>query len=91
MPDPSSNGSISSNSSSLRDELLDAQVALDQGDLRTVRSKLRRLTDPSITVPAELRTDVERLERSVKSDPVAMVLAGGCLVFFGLVVWAYVL
>jgi hypothetical protein len=75
----------------MKSELLEAQVALDQGDYRTVRRKLNRLTNPGFAVPEDLRSDVERLEKSVKSDPVALALAAGCLVFFAIVVWQYVL
>jgi hypothetical protein len=74
----------------LKQEVLDAQVALDRGDLRTVRRKLRTLTDPGIHVPDELVREVAKLERTVKSDPTAIALAIGCLVFFMLVLFQYV-
>ena len=74
----------------LKQEVLEAQVALDRGDLRTVRRKLRTLTEPGIDVPAELQSDVAKLERTVKSDPAAIALAIGCLIFFGIVVLQYV-
>ena len=91
MPDPSSSSAKPSESAALRQEILEAQVAIDQGDYKTVRRKLNRLTDPSMLIPAEIKPEVARLEKSVKADPVAMVLAGSCLVFFALVVWHYVL
>jgi hypothetical protein len=74
----------------LKRDVLDAQVALDRGDLRTVRKKLRRLTDPTIEVPAELSEDVAKLERTVKSDPAAIALAIGCVIFFMIVLFQYV-
>ena len=86
--DPSS--SRNPTSSDLKQEVLDAQVALDRGDLRTVRKKLRTLTDPGIEVPVELRSEVVKLERTVKSDPAAIALAICCLVFFMIVVFQYV-
>jgi len=86
--DPSSSRNPSS--SDLKQEVLEAQVALDRGDLRTVRKKLRTLTDPGIQVPAELRSDVAKLERTVKSDPAAIALAIGCLIFFMIVLFQYV-
>jgi hypothetical protein len=89
MPDPSSTGSAA-DSKQIRQELLEAQVALDQGDFRTVRRKLSRLTDPGMPIPAEVQPEVDALRRTMKNDPVAMLLAAGCLVFFVLVVWHYV-
>jgi hypothetical protein len=86
--DPSSSRHPSS--SDLKQEVLDAQVALDRGDLRTVRRKLRTLTDPGVEVPAELVAEVAKLERTVKSDPAAIALAIGCLVFFMIVLFQYV-
>jgi hypothetical protein len=86
--DPSSSRTPSS--SDLRQEVLDAQVALDRGDLRTVRKKLRTLTDPGISVPVELRPEVVKLERTVKSDPAAIALAICCFAFFVLVLFQYV-
>ncbi len=74
----------------LKQEVLDAQVALDRGDLRTVRKKLRTLTDPGIQVPAELSAEVAKLERTVRSDPAAIALAIGCLIFFMIVLFQYV-
>ena len=74
----------------LKQEVLDAQVALDRGDLRTVRRKLRTLTDPGVHVPDELVREVAKLERTVKSDPAAIALALGCLAFFVIVVFQYV-
>jgi len=74
----------------LKQEVLEAQVALDRGDLRTVRKKLRTLTDPGIEVPAELVPDVAKLEKTVKADPAAIALAIGCLIFFMIVVFQYV-
>jgi hypothetical protein len=70
--------------------LLDAQVALDQGDFRTVRARLKTLTDPSITVPPEIREDITKLERSVATDPYARYLALGCLAFFVIIAVHYV-
>jgi hypothetical protein len=85
--DPSSSPTSSPD---LKQEVLEAQVALDRGDLRTVRKKLRTLTDPGIQVPLELRGDVAKLERTVKNDPAAIALAIGCLIFFMIVLLQYV-
>ncbi len=84
--DPSS----SRTDADVKQEVLEAQVALDQGDYRTVRRKLRRLTDPGIVVPVELRAEVAKLERTTQNDPAAVALAAGCLVFFIIVVLQYV-
>ena len=89
--DPSSSRHPSQPSGSdLKRDVLDAQVALDRGDLRTVRKKLRTLTDPGVEVPAELVAEVAKLERTVKSDPAAIALAIGCLIFFMIVLFQYV-
>jgi hypothetical protein len=91
MPDPSSSLLSSSDSSTkLKAELLDAQVALDQGDLRTARRRLKTLSDPNIPIPAELRDEVTKLSRQVDADPYVRYLAAGCLLFFLIVALRYV-
>jgi hypothetical protein len=86
--DPSSSSTQSSDK--LRQDLLDAQVALDQGDYVSVKRRLKTLSDPAIPVPSELRDDVERLRSQVASDPAARYLALGCLAFFLVVALRYV-
>ena len=91
MPDPSSSAlAASSEQSALKAQLLDAQVALDHGDLRTVKRRLKTLSDPNIPIPADMRADVTTLERAVNSDPYVRYLAAGCLLFFLIVALRYV-
>jgi hypothetical protein len=80
----------SSSSERIRKDLLDAQVALDQGDYFTVKRRLKTLTDPSIQVPTDLREDITRLERAVAPDPAVKYLAAGCLAFFVVITVHYV-
>ena len=92
MPDPSSSFVSSSHASSdqLRTDLLEAQVALDQGDLRTARRRLKTLSDPNIPIPAEMRDEVTKLSRQMDADPYVRYLAAGCVLFFLLVALRYV-
>jgi hypothetical protein len=80
----------SSSPSQVRQEVLDAQVALDNGDYHSVRRRLRRITDSGMTVPPELQEDVTKLQRSIGTDPAMKYLAIGCLLFFLVITWHYV-
>ncbi len=65
-----------------------AQAAYSRGDYASVRITLRGLLaqDP----PDDVRTEAEQLLGRLRPDRAAVVLALGCLAFFLLVFWTYV-
>lgn len=69
--------------------LAEARSALERGDHQTARQVLEQLLTPSI--PAPVRQEAQSLASRLGFDRMALALTAGCLLFFLLVVYRYVL